>query len=218
MLKGDWILKYPYILFDLDGTLIDTNELILTSFMHALDSFHPGKFGRQEVQEIMGKPLYDMMYYFDPANADELVRVYREHNLEHHDLLVESFPYVNDVVKQLHDNGHKMALVTTKQRQAAMKGLHLFQLDKYIQTTVCLDDTDKHKPDPEPLLLAMKGIGAIPEQTIMVGDNPVDILGAKNTGVASCAVSWSMREVEYLKTYEPDYIIDDMRELLKIVS
>ncbi|OEF97884.1 pyrophosphatase [Desulfuribacillus alkaliarsenatis] len=211
-------MKYPYILFDLDGTLIDTNELILTSFMHALNKFHPNKFKREQVQEMMGKPLYDMMATFDPDIADDLVRVYREHNLEYHDQLVQSFPNVFEVVKELHDKGHKMALVTTKQRQAAMKGLTLFGLDAYMGATVCLDDTAAHKPDPEPLILAMQGIKAIPEKTIMVGDNPADILGAKNAGVTSCAVGWSMRGLEYLTQYEPDYIINDMRELIEIVS
>jgi len=209
--------KYPYILFDLDGTLIDTNELILTSFMYALDQFHPGKFSRQQVQDMMGGPLYDMMKKFDSERADELVDIYREHNKEHHDQLVKAFPYVNDVLKSLHDNGYKMALVTTKISSAAHRGLQLFGLDEYIKTTVCLDDTDKHKPDPEPLLLAMEKIGAEPSKTIMVGDNPVDILGGKNAGVASCAVAWSLRGAEYLKKYEPDYILEDMRDLLKIV-
>ncbi|OEH86805.1 pyrophosphatase [Desulfuribacillus stibiiarsenatis] len=211
-------MKYPYILFDLDGTLIDSNELILTSFMYSLEQFNPGKYTREDVQNIMGKPLLEMMTTFNAENAEELVRVYRKHNLEHHDSLVTSFPNVVETLKTLHENGHKMALVTTKQRQAAMKGLALFGLDQYLEATVCLDDTDKHKPDPEPLRLAMQAIHADPEKTIMVGDNPADILGAHNTGVASCAVSWSMRGAEYLKQYNPDYLIDDMLELLDIVK
>ncbi len=211
-------MKYPYILFDLDGTLIDTNELILTSFMYSLDALHPNKYSRQQVIDIMGKPLYEMMEILDRDNAQVLVDIYRKHNIENHDKLVKPFPYVIDVVKELADNGHKMALVTTKLRQTAQMGLRLFGLDQYITETVCLEDTDKHKPDPEPLLLAMGKIGADPQLTIMVGDNPVDIIGAKNANVASCAVSWSMRGAEFMKQTEPDYMIDSMKELLAIVK
>ena len=211
-------MKYPYILFDLDGTLIDTNELIMTSFMYSLNQIHPDKFTREQVQDVMGKPLYEMMEIFDAQRADELVKIYLEHNLQHHDEYVEAFPHVPQVIQELHGSGHRMAIVTTKRRTTALRGMTLTGLDGYFTHAVCLDDSQKHKPDPEPLYMAMEAIDADPEKTLMIGDNPVDILGAKNAGVASCGASWSMRGKEHLREYNPDFLIDDIRELLKIVK
>lgn len=209
--------KYPYVLFDLDGTILDTNELILSSFMHTLEINQPGKYTRQDVIEQMGGPLVEMLRKFDPDNAEELVSVYRQYNWDHHDRLVTIFPYVQEVLQTIKDEGFKTALVTTKQRTSAIHGMELYKIDQYLDYVVGLEDTANHKPSPEPLLLAMENIGARPEGTIMVGDNPVDILGAKNAGVASCGVAWSMRGPDYLLQYEPDYIINDMRELLDII-
>lgn len=211
-------MKYPYILFDLDGTLIDTNELIMTSFMYSLNQVHPDVFTREQVLAVMGKPLREMMEHFDPQRADELVEIYLEHNLRHHDEYVSAFPHVLEVVKELHENAYRMALVTTKRRTTAQRGLTLTGLDAYIPHAICLEDSRKHKPDPEPLQMAMKLIDADPQKTIMIGDNSVDILGAKNAGVASCGVAWSMRGKEHLREYAPDFLIDDIRELLAIVK
>ena len=209
--------KYPYVLFDLDGTILDTNELILSSFMHTLEVNQPGKYTRQDVIDEMGGPLVEMLRKFDPDNAEELVAVYRKYNWEEHDRLVTIFPYVQQVLKTIKDEGFKTALVTTKQRSSAIHGMELYEIDQYIDYVVGMEDTASHKPSPEPLLLAMENIGARADQTIMVGDNPVDILGAKNAGVASCGVAWSMRGADYLLEFEPDYMIDDMRELLDII-
>jgi pyrophosphatase PpaX len=211
-------MKFTHILFDLDGTLVDTNELILQSFEHALGHFFPGRYTRQDVLPYMGEPLVQQFSRFtEPELVPQLVDVYRKHNVEKHDLLVAIFPHVKEVLTDLKNTGHKLAVVTNKMRLTAEMGLRLFELEPLIDVLVTIEDTTKHKPEPEPLLFAMDKLGAEAEAALMVGDSPYDIMAGKAAGTATCGVSWSLRGKEGLIEYQPDYLIDDMKELLKIV-
>jgi pyrophosphatase PpaX len=211
-------VKYPFILFDLDGTLIDTNELILQSFEHTLEHFFPGRYTRQDVLPYMGEPLVTQFGRWAPSEqVPSMVETYRRHNVENHDRLVTIFPNVQDVLQQLKAEGYRMAVVTSKMRLTAEMGMRLFGLQQYIETAVTIEDTDKHKPDPAPLKLAMDRLAADPAKTLMVGDSPYDIMGGKAAGTATCAVAWSLRGRKGLEPHQPDYLIDDMKELLEIV-
>ncbi|AMA71772.1 MULTISPECIES: pyrophosphatase PpaX [Aneurinibacillus] len=210
--------QYEYVLFDLDGTLIDTNNLILTSFMYTLEKFYPGKYTREDLIPHMGKPLYDQMALFDPERAEELVQVYREHNERVHDELVEEFPNVLETVGELAEMGIKMGIVTTKQRKTAEMGLRLFGLDKYMDTVICYQDTKNHKPHPEPIQKAMQNLKADPARTLMVGDSQYDIQAAQNAGIASAGVAWSMKGASFLSSFNPTYLLSDMTELIQIVK
>lgn len=211
-------MKYPYILFDLDGTIVDTNELILQSFEHTLKEFFPGQYTRADILPHMGKTLVTQMgIWGEQSQVQDMIETYRKFNLEQHDRLVAIFPNVQETLKKLHHMGCKMAIVTSKMRLTADMALKMFDLEPYMSAVITLDDTDKHKPEPEPLLLAMQKIGASPEQTLMVGDSPYDILGGQAAGTATCGVAWSLRGPEGLKDYKPDFIIENITELLEIV-
>ncbi|GEN36432.1 MULTISPECIES: pyrophosphatase PpaX [Aneurinibacillus] len=210
--------RYQYVLFDLDGTLIDTNNLILTSFMYTLEKFYPGKYTREDIIPHMGKPLYDQMKLFGPERAEELVQIYREHNEQVHDELVEEFPNVLETIEDLAEMGVKMGIVTTKQRKTAEMGLRLFGLDTYMDAFVCYQDTKNHKPHPEPVQKAMQALGADPARTLMVGDSQYDIQAAQNAGVASAGVAWSMKGASFLSAFDPTYLLNDIRDLIQIVK
>lgn len=210
-------MKYPFLLFDLDGTLIDTNELILQSFEHTLEHYFPGRFTRNDVLPYMGEPLVTQFgRWAQTEQVPLLVETYRKHNVENHDRLVTLFPHVQDVLTELQEAGCRMAVVTSKMRLTAEMGLRLFGLNRFMETVVTIEDTDKHKPDPAPMRLAMERLGADPAQTLMVGDSPYDIMGGQAAGTATCGVAWSLRGREGLAGYKPDYLIGDMRELLEI--
>lgn len=211
-------MKFETVLFDLDGTILDTNELILTSFMHALDTFFPGKYTREDVIPHMGDTLYKQMERFGPEIVNELVETYREHNLQVHDELVRAFPHVKEVVQALRKKGAKIGVVTTKQRQTATMGIRFLDIEADLDTVVCYDDTQHHKPHPEPVLTAVKRLQADAGRTLMVGDSQFDIQAARRAGVACCAVSWSLKGVEFLRRFHPNYIIDDLREVLDLVN
>jgi pyrophosphatase PpaX len=211
-------LKYNTVLFDLDGTLIDTNELIISSFLYTLDKFYPGRYRREDILPHMGKILPEQMAIFDPDNVEALVETYREHNIRMHDQMVREFPHVADVVKELDRHGVTMGIVTSKQITTTMMGLELFGLKPYMKVVVAHGDTKEHKPHPAPVLLAMEKLKADPAKTIMVGDSTYDIDAAHAAGIAGAAVRWSLKPESLLLSTHPEYMLTDMRELLQIVG
>ncbi|MEH7107913.1 MULTISPECIES: pyrophosphatase PpaX [Bacillaceae] len=210
--------KITTLLFDLDGTLIDTNELIISTYLHTLEKYYPGKYQREDVLPFMGPTLHEVFGNMDPDRVEEMVLEYRSFNLANHDLLVKEFSGVLETIQALKQAGYKMGIVTTKRHDVAMKGLRLMELDSYFDTVIAYDHVKNVKPDPEPVLKALEQLGSSPEEAIMVGDNHHDILGGKNAGTKTAGVAWSLKGREYLAKYEPDYILEHMSDLLKIVE
>ncbi|MFC7371034.1 pyrophosphatase PpaX [Fictibacillus iocasae] len=202
------------VLFDLDGTLINTNELIIASFLYTLDKFFPEQYNREHVLPLMGMPLVETMEHFSKDQVQELVDVYREHNIANHDDLVEEFEGVFETVEELYKKGYKLGIVTTKMRNTVEMGLKLVGLDKFFSTVVTLDDVERAKPDPEPVQKALVLLQSPPEKAIMVGDSKYDILSGKNAGTKTAGVSWTIRGQEYLQQFEPDVMLDHMTDLL----
>jgi len=212
-------MKYKTLLFDLDGTIINTNELIIQSFLYTLEQFYPGKYQREDLIPHMGKPLYEQMVTFgEEEKAQAMIDVYREHNIRTHDEMVEEFPYVKEVLKELFEAGATLGVVTTKMRNTTEMGLKLFGLDQYMSTIVSYEDTEYHKPAPEPVLLGMKKLSADPKTTLMVGDSQYDIQSAQNAGVTSVGVGWSIKGPDFLKQFNPDFMLEDFRDLVPIVK
>ncbi|MCK0472990.1 pyrophosphatase PpaX [Halalkalibacter sp. APA_J-10(15)] len=206
------------ILFDLDGTLINTNDLIIESFLHTLDHFHPGEYNREKVIEFIGPPLVDSFQSVDPGRVDEMVTHYREFNHRMHDELVTEYVGVYETIERLHKQGYKLAIVTTKIRKTAMMGLQLMKLDQFFDVVIGLDDVKHAKPHPEPLEKALEQLGSKKKSSMMVGDSHSDILSGKNLGIPTVAVAWSIKGMDKVKSFGADYIIDEMAELLPIVG
>ncbi|WP_223701341.1 pyrophosphatase PpaX [Sutcliffiella deserti] len=206
------------LLFDLDGTLIDTNDLIIESFLHTLDHFYPNQYQRDDVLTFLGPPLYDTFVKMDKDRVEEMITHYRTFNMSKHDELVTEFEGVYDTIQLLHEKGLKLGIVTTKMRQTVIMGLKLTGLDKFFDVVVCLDDVTNAKPDPEPVQLALQQLGSSPEEAIMVGDNYHDILSGKNAGTKTAAVSWTLKGVEFLQQFEPDYVLTHMEDILPLVG
>ncbi|MGM8212579.1 pyrophosphatase PpaX [Virgibacillus sp. W0430] len=205
------------VLFDLDGTLLDTNALIIASFEHTFQ--HYGlSFTKEEIMEFNGPPLIETFQKVYPERATAMIDTYREHNLKHHDRFVKAFPYVLETIDQLQKQNIKMAIVSAKMRHGVKKGLALTGLDRFFDTLITIDDVTHPKPHPEPVLKAMNRLNAVPESTIMVGDNYHDIEAGKNAGVKTAAVAWSEKGKDYLMEFKPTYMLEDMRDLLKIAG
>ncbi|WP_209121426.1 pyrophosphatase PpaX [Alkalihalobacillus sp. BA299] len=211
-------MKIDTLLFDLDGTLINTNDLIIASFLHTLEHYYPGEYTREKVIEFIGPPLVDSFRGIDPERVDEMIAMYRDHNLSNHDLLVKEYEGVFETIERLYQEGYKLAVVTTKMKNTALRGLEVTGLDRFFEVIVAIDDVEKVKPDPEPLEKAMTALGSTAETTIMVGDSQYDVLGGKNTGTKTAAVAWTIKGEAFIRSFKPDYVLDDMRDLLKIVG
>lgn len=207
-------MKINTILFDLDGTLINTNDLILASFEHTLEQFYPGQYSKQDIVSFIGEPLEETFQKVDDARVEELITAYRAHNHEHHDLLVKEYDGVFETIQSLHEQGYKLGIVTTKIRFTAEKGLKLTNLDRYFDCVVTIDDVQKAKPDAEPIYKALQTLGTSPESTMMVGDSQYDIMAGKNAGTKTAGVGWTIKGKDFLASYEPDVMLEKMPDLL----
>ncbi|WP_419955689.1 pyrophosphatase PpaX [Neobacillus niacini] len=206
------------ILFDLDGTLIDTNELIISTYLHTLEKYYPGKYQREDVLPFLGPTLHEVFENMDPERVEEMILEYRTYNLANHDLLVKEFVGVMETIETLKKKGYKLAIVTTKREDVAFKGLRLMKLDSFFDVMIAYDHVKKVKPDPEPIFLALEKLDSKPEETLMVGDNFHDVLAGKNAGTKTAGVSWTIKGRDYLAKYEPDYMLENMTDLLTILG
>jgi pyrophosphatase PpaX len=210
--------KINTILFDLDGTLIDTNELIISTYLHTLEKYFPGKYTREAVLPFLGPTLHEVFGEMDPDRVEEMVLDYRTYNLANHDRLVKEFVGVLETIETLKEKGYKLAIVTTKREDVAFKGLRLMKLDSFFDVMVAYDHVKKVKPDPEPIYLALEKLDSKPEEALMVGDNFHDVLAGKNAGTKTAGVAWTIKGRDYLAKYEPDYMLENMTDLLTILG
>lgn len=202
------------MLFDLDGTILDTNELIIRSFLESLKGSVPEGFGREYIIPSMGQPLGDQMKLFSGLeDVSHLVAAYREINLRLHDELVKPFENVIEVLEKLHKDGIQIGVVTTKIRLTTEKGLKFVGIYDYVDAIITIDDVTNAKPHPEPVQKALAMLNADPSSTIMVGDSTVDMQSAVAAGVTAVGVAWSLKGGQVLKDAGAAYVIDDMREL-----
>lgn len=206
------------LLFDLDGTLINTTDLIIASFTDTLDRYFPNKFSREDIVQFIGPPLKETFMKIDAKRADELIQQYREHNLKHHDALVKEYKGVYETIAALKKENYKIGVVTTKLRPTVNRGLQVGRLDSFFDVVVTLDDVKNAKPDPEPIYKALDQLNANPSSSIMVGDSHHDILAGKNAGTYTAGVSWSVKGEDYLQSYKPDYMLGNMADLLQIIK
>lgn len=206
------------ILFDLDGTLLDSTDLIIASFKHVVKKHLNKEISKEELIPSFGRPLIEAMEEIAPGQGDLLVSLYREYTQKHHDEMVKIFPEVVKTLEKLHDLNIKLGIVTSKVRKTALRGLELFNLDQLFDVFIGFEDTNIHKPKPEPILLALKKLGVKAENTLMVGDSPHDLVSAKAAGTKSVAVSWSSFPLERLAAEQPDFIINSMSQLIDLVN
>ena len=206
------------LLFDFDGTLLNTNELIIRTFMHVLNDRFPGQYSPQDCIKFIGPSLKETFEQIAPNEVDELIAKYRQWNHAYHDQYVKEFDGVNETLEQLKRQGHKLAIVSTKKKETIERGLKLMNAEHYFEFWIGLEDVSKVKPDPEPVLLALDRLKMPKEEAFMIGDNYHDILAGKNAGVKTAGVAWSIKGEDYLRQFQPDYMLHHMSDLLTIVK
>jgi len=212
-------MTLPAILFDLDGTLIDTIELILSSARHAFEEW-PVRPTDDEWVRGIGTPLVQQLRAY-AANDDEvalLLARYRRYQNEHHDRLTRCYDDVPDVIAALADRGHQMAVVTSKASPIAHQSLAFVGLDHFFPVVVGYDDTARHKPDPEPVRVALSRLGVSPDDAVFVGDSPHDIFAGNGADVMTIAALWGPFDRETLADARPDHFIECMAELPGVLN
>ena len=208
----------PTYLFDLDGTLLDSMALILTSFHHT-SRIHLGReLPDSHWLEGTGTPLRDQLGKV--ARSDEelsaMLDTYVAFNLSHHDEMATSYPGVVDVVRTLHARGAKLALVTSKMSTGAQRGLRLLGLEEELAVRVCADDVEHGKPDPAPVLMALDALGSSPGEALFIGDSHHDIEAGRRAGVTTVAVTWGPFSREELAAAKPDHWLEEPRDIFEL--
>lgn len=210
----------PTILFDLDGTLIDSIELILNSATFAFEKLQRPVPPRAEWLAGVGIPLFTMFgrYARDEDDKTALIAAYREYQMANHDRLVRCYDGVVDVVARLHARGHQIGIVTSKSEALAMRGLSHVGLARYMDTIVGCDASTRHKPDPEPVRIALQRLGCPPEDAVFVGDSVHDVMAGNAAGVRTVACLWGAFSREDLEPGQPTAYVTHISELLPLVG
>ena len=201
------------VIFDLDGTLLNTNELIYKSFEYMFKEVLNLELHKEEITLLYGKPLEVSLQKYTKDNdlIKKMINVYREFNIYHHDSMCNTFKDIPEMLKTLKKNKIKCAVVTSKKKDMAMKGLIISDV------VITPEDTEKYKPEAEPALKACEILNLKPEEVMMVGDSPYDLLCGKNAGCLTCGVEYTEISLDELKKVNPDYMIKEPLELLEII-
>lgn len=206
------------VIFDLDGTLLNTDLLIHQSFEHTFHTFKPDyQLSEEEHLSFLGPPLRESFRrYFPEDMIDDLVACYREHNHTHHQDFVTIYPTVKETLKTLKEKGYPLAVVTTKYREAAFIGLDLFDISQYFDVVIGGEEVAHSKPHPEGIYRAMEKVDC--HHGVMIGDNVTDILSGKNAEIYTIGVKWSPKGSKDIEQLKPDLMIDKMEEIIPFIE
>lgn len=209
-------MRFPVVLFDLDGTVIDSGGIILASMRHAARTVLGREYSDAELLSAVGGPgLEAQMSVLAPDRVEELVTVYRAHNEPLHQTL-EFCHGMDRALATLKAQGRRLGVVTAKRRSTVELAFARLPLGPLFETVVGGDETELHKPDPAPLLLGLERLGADPSQAAYVGDSPFDMQAARAAGMYAVGVSWG-RIHDGSKLAQADVVVDSADELLTVL-
>ena len=214
-------MQIKAILFDFDGTLANTVDLIIATFEHTCKAMLGSVPKREDIVNTFGLPLGDAMLALSGrAELVEQMRdVYREYNNKHHDEMIKPIAGVQETLQALKAQGLKIAVVTSKKQPMVQRGIACLQLGQYIDAVIALEDTTESKPHAEPMLAACTKLGVLPQECLCVGDSPFDLQSGRNAGAKTVAVRYTAFALEkLLEEGKPDYVIAQLQELLALVK
>ena len=204
------------VVFDLDGTVVDTVELIVESFRYATTTVMGEVLADEVILAGVGRPLYAQMERLSADHAQELYDVYREYNHRRHDELIRGYEGIDEVLGTLKAAGRRTGIVTSKGRDTTAMAFRAVGLEAHFDVVVTATDTTEHKPSPVPLLLCLERLGATAAGAIYVGDSPFDIEAGAAAGMATAAVAWGVFGRDALLAAGPDFWLDAPRDLLAL--
>jgi len=201
------VTGFEPVIFDLDGTVVDTVRLITASFRHASRVVLGHELPDDVLLANVGQPLMTQMRIIDAARAQELYDAYREHNHRVHDEMIARYDGIEAALGRLKAAQRRLAIVTSKSAETTAMAFRAVGLREYFDTVVTASDTEAHKPSPEPIVLALERLGASPERAVYVGDAPVDVAAGKAARVATVAVLWGAFSPAALAAAGPDFTV-----------
>lgn len=207
------------VLLDLDGTLIQTTEIILDAFRVTFKKYFPElTLSDDDYTNMLGQTLFTTFGYYTSSKeeVDDMVSFYRLYSNDLIEQGLQAYPGAAETLSYLKKRKIKVGIVTSKMRKVATHHLELTQLLTYIDGIIGYEDVTEHKPSPEPIEKALAVFNAKNEETVYVGDHENDIIAAKKAGIYTCAVTYSHRLKEML-AYNPDYVIDELKHIKDLV-
>lgn len=207
------------VLFDLDGTLLDTRDMILDSFRYAYQKV----FGSESIPPdekllaLIGIPLKRQMEIISPEHSEELFEAYHENNKRVHDSMLKDFEGTSETLSKLKDAGLRMAVITSKRHEPAVHGLNSMKLNSYFEFVLGSDDTTEHKPSPGPLLQAAERMGLTPADCTYVGDSPYDMQAAVGAEMYAVGALWGMFTEAELRDAGADILVPYVSDLPEVL-
>lgn len=211
------------VLYDFDGTIMDTNDVIIGSWQHVYKTLRGEEGDLTYILSTFGEPLeYSMETSFPEVSKEESVKIYRDWQKEHFLDMIHLFPGVEEMLAEVKARGYRTGIATSRLSESLHRALSHFDLYKYFDAIVAVEDIEEAKPAPDTIYKVLDKLNAHPENAIMMGDSRLDILCARNAGVPSVLVGWSATlagktKEDFASGEAPDFIIQKPEELLEII-
>lgn len=208
--------KFSAVFFDLDGTLVDSETLASEATDRAFREVLKRPISSEENAKLKGRPVKKLLSEWFPNEGEEIYNTIISHFSRRMDEIMP-FSGIVDLLDVLEKAGIPMAVVTSGQREVAEKLIHPSGISKYFKFLVCQEDTLKHKPDPEPVLLAAQKLGVRPEACLYIGDQPYDVISARSADMNVLGAVWGPGKLSVLKEEKPTGIVTNPRNVLDYV-
>ena len=206
------------VIFDFDGTIIDTNALIEEGLNHFSLRYRGNHLSRKELVELTGKTLEDQMHYIHPVHALSMLEQFKIWYTHHHNAKTKAFPGMITLIKTLKSRGHRLAIVSNNSKLSLNQGLNHLMISNYFDIVITRDDVINVKPSPEGLERVLAMLDVDPSEAIYIGDTHNDMLAARKAGIRNVMVGWSQLDVSQMLISEPDYMISSSPQLLTIID
>jgi pyrophosphatase PpaX len=207
---------YHAILFDLDGTLLDSADLIMEAFRATVRAHLRQEIGREEMLGMWSRPIRERFHALAPDQDEELAQDYLRRYLALHDRYARLFPGIPEVLQALQQRGYAMGIVTSKRQATAQAAVAGFGLDRWCRVIIADEDVARHKPEPEPICAAAARLGVPAPDVLMVGDSPLDIMAGRRAGAGTAAALWGTVEAGPLLAADPHYCLERPEDLLRL--
>jgi pyrophosphatase PpaX len=210
--------RFPFVIFDMDGTLIDTFTLILASYGYAIAGCLSKQLNAPDIPSLSGRTRKDALAKSVRSDEIELASArYHEYFAQHFARRTRTYPGVRKLLISLRQAGVMLGVFTGASRKSAQTALQLSGLDLFFHSIVTADDVNQSKPQPEGLRKAMDHLGATDDLTIYVGDEPDDIVASRRAGVNGAAALWGSRKRNQLEVLRPDFLFSDPSDVEALV-
>lgn len=207
------------VIFDFDGTLADTNQVVINSFKHIYKKFRMEEGSDEYILSTFGEPLeLTLARDFGEFNFEDVISCYRNYQKDIFNDEVALYEGVDETLKYLKAKNIKMGVATSRLKASTMEGLEKFSIKKYFDVILTADDVKKHKPDKEPLIRTMSILNSSPDRTLYVGDSRFDMECAINAGTTPVLAGWQKNSEILAKKYNIKYVLDKMWDLTKILN